>query len=264
MQKKKVLITGCGTGLGKMAAIALAKRGHIVYATTHFEIESQELNQIAKKEHLLLHAFKLDILLQEDREKIRKLDFDTLISNAGISISGSIAEISIDSLKDIFETNVFCNIQLIQIALEKMIQQQNGRIIVLSSLLGRVSMPFMGPYSMTKFSIESFVSALRFELKLLNYPVEVCMIEPGAYATGFNKNSYLKKYDWMEKKSYFKNQLNQLKKQEEKIWNLLESKHFNSIIKIYIKTVEKPRVKVRYTAPFLQGFFIQILRIFGM
>lgn len=88
MKKEKVLITGAGTGLGKSAAFALAKRGHLVYATTQFESEAINLEKEASKYNLNnLKSFKLDIRLKEDREKILNYDFDIIINNAGIGDS---------------------------------------------------------------------------------------------------------------------------------------------------------------------------------
>ena len=67
--KKTILITGAGTGLGKEASIALAKRGHKVYATVRYENEIEDLLKIAKMDKLDIEAFKLDILKKQDREK---------------------------------------------------------------------------------------------------------------------------------------------------------------------------------------------------
>ena len=87
MKKEKILITGAGTGLGKEAALSLARRGHMVYATTRIEKEAKELNDISKEENLDLIAFKLDILNQKDRNILNNLDFNILINNAAIGDS---------------------------------------------------------------------------------------------------------------------------------------------------------------------------------
>lgn len=247
-----------------MAAISLARRGHIVYATTQYENECYKLNNIAKDENLNLESFKLDILLEEDRNKILNIDFDTLINNAAISDSGSVSEIRVDRFENVFETNVFSNIKLTQIAIKKFVKNKYGRIIFISSLAGRIPIPFLAPYCASKFAIEGFATCLRYEMKKLDYAkIEVSIIEPGAYATGFNKENNEKKYTWMKDKSYFKYKINTLKNSEEKIWNLMESKHFSSIIKQYINAVENKHLKHRYTAPKIQAIFIQFCRILG-
>lgn len=261
---KKILITGAGSGLGKMAALALARRGHIVYATTQYENEFIELNKIAHSENLNLQSFKLDILLDEDRNKLLNIDFDTLINNAAIGDSGSISEIKIDRLKNVFETNVFSNIAITQIAIKKFIQNKYGRIIFVSSLADEFPFPFLSPYTSSKASIENFATALKWEMKKIDYAkIEVGIIKPGAYETGFNKISNEKKYTWMQYNSYFKYKINKLKNKEEKIWNFIESNNFSSIINQYIKAVEDNHLKRVYTAPKLQSIFIKICRILG-
>lgn len=262
---KNILITGAGSGLGKMAAIRLAKRGHHVYATTHYENEANTLNEYAKKNNINLESFKLDILLEEDRLKTLKYDIDVLINNAAIGDSGSISEINVDRIENVFETNVFSNIKLTQLVLKNMIKKGNGRVIFLSSLAGKISIPFLAPYASSKFAIEGFVEALRMELKLLkSSKIDIILIEPGAYATGFNKENNDKKYTWMYEESYFKNRLPQLQEKETKIWNFIESKNFNRIVSKYVKAVESKHPKFRYTAPFSQSVLTQIGRIFGM
>lgn len=265
MKKEKVLITGAGTGLGKMASIELARRGHMVYATTKYENEANKLNEIASKENLNLKSFKLDILIKKDIENIKNLDFNILINNAAIGDSGSAAEVNIDRIKKVFETNVFSTLYITQVALEKLIHQKHGKIIFVSSLFGRIPFPFLSPYCASKFSNEAFATSLRKEMKKLdNTNIQVAIIEPGAYPTGFNEQNNGKKFTWMKEKSYFKYLIDDIKKEEEKVFNLLESKNYSPIIKQYIKCVENNKLKLRYTAPKYQAFFIQLGRIFGM
>ncbi len=260
----KILITGAGSGLGREAAISLARRGHKVYATTHYENECDFLNELARKENLELISFKLDILLNEDREILNNIDFDVLINNAAIGDSGSISEIKVDRFENVFETNVFSNIKITQIALRKMIEKRYGKVIFLSSLAGRITIPFLAPYCASKFAIEGFASALRSEMKKLeNTDIQIGIIEPGAYATGFNQENINKKFKWMQYNSYFKYKWQDMKYSEQKYWNLIESQNFSSIVKKYVEAVESKNLKHRYTAPKIQAFFIQMQRIFG-
>jgi len=265
LKNKKVFITGAGSGLGMEAAIELARRGHTVYASTHYENEVEKLKELAKKENLNLVSFKLDILEERDREQIKNYDIDVFIANSAIGDSGSVAEIEIQRIEKVFNTNIFANLKTIQIALQNMIEKHNkGRIIFISSLVGRIPMPFLSPYCASKFAIEGFATCLRKELKKLpEAKIEVGIIEPGAYATGFNKENNEKKYMWMYDKSYFKGVVNNLRTEEEKVWNFLEIKPFNSIINKYVKAVEDKHLKHRYTAVWWQALGIQLARIFG-
>lgn len=266
MNKKAILITGAGSGLGKEAAIELAKRGHKVIATTHYENESITLNEIAEKQKINLTSFKLDILEEQDRLEVLKYDIDVFIANAAIGDSGSVSEVFVSRIEKVFNTNVFSNIKLAQIVLSQMIKNnKTGRIIFLSSLAGRIPMPFLSPYCASKAAIEVFATCLRNELKLLkNVNIEIGIIEPGAYATGFNKENNEKKYKWMKQNSYFIKIVDKIQYYEEKIWNLIEVKQYTSIIKRYIKVVEIKKLKHRYSAPVIQTFVVQLGRIFGM
>ena len=265
MITKKVVITGAGSGLGKEAAIMLSKRGHEVIATTQYEKQAKELNILARDSKLPITSFKLDINDKNDRELLNEIDFDVLINNAAIGDSGSIADIDVNRIEKVFETNVFSNIKVTQIALKKLIEKKRGRVIFLSSLAGLVSMPFLGPYCSSKYAIEGFASSLRKEMKKLDgVNIGVGIIEPGAYATGFNKENNDKKYEWMYKDSYFKYKWKDIKEKETRFWNFIEKKDFNSIIKQYIKAVEDKNVKFSYTAPIMQALTVQIIQFLGI
>ena len=90
--QKTILITGCGSGFGRDSAIALAKRGHRVIATTETEKESAELVELAKANNWAMETFKLDVVNPDDRDKILNYDLDVLVNNAGVGESGSLAE----------------------------------------------------------------------------------------------------------------------------------------------------------------------------
>ena len=261
---KRVLITGAGTGIGRAAAIALSKRGHYVYATTHTEEQAISLNKIAKKKHLSLKSFKLDILSSIDRALVDHLKIDVLINNAAIGDSGSVSEVDVNRYRKTFETNVFSNIELTQRALKNMISNGSGRVIFISSLAGRIIIPFLSPYTATKFAIEAIATSLRKEMKELDQAnIEVSIIEPGTYHTGFNQKNISKQFTWMKNKSYFKDKVKQLKFKQYKYFQLTELKCIKSIVKQYVNVVEDKYLKDRYIAPCYQGTFIQIKRILG-
>jgi len=259
---KTILITGAASGFGKDAAIALAKRGHQIIATTHRDESVVEL----KKEFgdLFLAVFKLDITLKEDRDKILDFDLDVLINNAGIGESGSLAEIPIEKVRTNFETNVFSTLAISQLALTKMMKKQTGTVIFISSLAGRIPLPFLGPYSMTKYALSAGVTMLRSELKKITKTVHIVLIEPGAYHTGFNQKNIAKKYDWMDKGSLFYDKIDELKKEENRQFNLAEIKTTTSLVNKIIKAAEANKPCLRYVAPWWQNLGVRVLRIFGV
>ncbi len=260
---KTILITGCGTGLGNAVAFALAKRGHFVYATTHTFEQAKKINRLNKELNLPLHSFKLDILSTEDRLLIKDLHIDVLINNAAIGDSGSVCEVPIDKFRETFETNVFSTLELTQLALKNMIQKNSGRIIFISSLAGISPIPFLSPYSSTKFALECIASCLNKELKVLKkFNIPIVLIEPGAYATGFNQKNISKQFVWMDKSSYFKKKVRLLKFSQFSYFKLAESTNINSIINKYISAVEDENPKDRYSAPMLQNKYIRLKNTF--
>jgi NAD(P)-dependent dehydrogenase (short-subunit alcohol dehydrogenase family) len=86
---KRVLITGSGSGIGRDAALRLAKRGHTIYATTHTEEQATALNGLGSG----VEAFKVDITDPDDRSRAAVLPVDVLINNAAVGQSGSLAEV---------------------------------------------------------------------------------------------------------------------------------------------------------------------------
>lgn len=128
MKKRQVVcITGAGSGLGKEAVINIAKRGHKVIACVLYKEQIEGLKKIKEKYKLDIEILKLDITNEEDRNKLSNYNIDVFISNAAIADSGSIAEIDIKRIKDVFKVNVFSNIQLTQIVLKNMIEKNKKR-----------------------------------------------------------------------------------------------------------------------------------------
>jgi len=261
--KKTVLITGAGTGIGKDTAYALTKRGHRVIATTETIEQKEKLMLESQDWGKNIEIFKLDITISEDRLIIEKYDVDVLINNAGIGESGSLAEIDFNKVRHNFEINVFCAFELSQLALKKMFANNSGTVIFISSLVGRIAAPFLGPYSMTKFALSSGAEAMRNEIHRVRKNVHVSLIEPGGYHTGFNQKNIAKKYKWMDENSIFYSMIDQIKKEEVRQFKMVEAKSTNSIVKLIVRATEVKRPRLRYSAPRWQAIGIQILRIFG-
>ena len=229
MKCKTILITGAGSGIGKDSAFALARRGHAVIATTETQAQADALAEEASKEDLSFIAYKLDITNEQDRTLILQHDLDVLINNAGIGETGPLAEVPMERIRKNFETNVFSTIAMAQLALTPMIKKGHGTVIVVSSLAGRLPFPFFNPYSMTKFALSGGVAAMRREVHAIAPNVHLSLIEPGAYATGFNQRMFETKYKWMNEESSFFNYIPMLRKNE-KQFARMEQKNTQSIV----------------------------------
>ncbi len=192
---KSVLITGAGSGFGKGTALALAKKGHTVIATTETQDQANELG----KESPQLQVIKLDITNAKDISKVATLNIDVLINNAGAGQTGPIADVPVDRVRHLFEVNVFGTLAITQAVLPQMVARGSGRIIIMSSVAGVMSGPSFGPYSMTKHALEAMGKALRAEIA--GQGIDVTLINPGPYNTGFNDRMANSMWEWFDDKA---------------------------------------------------------------
>jgi short-subunit dehydrogenase len=266
-RQKTILITGAGTGIGRDAVFALAARGHRVIAATFDEAQAADLRaQCAARAGARaagIEVIKLDITASADRESVRRREIDVLINNAGVGDSGSLAEVDVDRIRKVFEVNVFATIELTQVVLAGMIGRSRGTVLFVSSVAGRLPVPFLMPYSMSKFALSAAGAALRSEMDQLGRNIQISLIEPGAIHTGFNQAMTDRKYEWMARQSYFRDQIDRLKASETKSFNFLEARDTGSIVAKIVIAAEARRPKLRYVAPWLQGVGVRIARILG-
>ena len=192
---KSVLITGAGSGFGEGTALALAAKGHQVIATT----ETQDQAIALRKEATQIEVIKLDITSATDIAQVEKLKIDVLINNAGAGQTGPIADVPIDRVRHLFEVNVFGTLAITQAVLPQMVARGSGRIIIMSSVAGVMSGPSFGPYSMTKHALEAMGKALRAEIA--GQGIDVTLINPGPYNTGFNDRMANSMWEWFDDKS---------------------------------------------------------------
>jgi NAD(P)-dependent dehydrogenase (short-subunit alcohol dehydrogenase family) len=180
---KAVLITGCSTGIGRATALRLAKAGHTVYATARRQGAMQELGAAGCK------LLDLDVCDEAAiRAAVGKVEAEqgavgVLINNAGYGSEGPIEEVPMAEVRRQFETNVFGLTTLTKLALPGMRRQGWGKIVNLSSMGGRLTLPGGGFYHATKYAVEAISDALRFEVR--GFGIDVIIIEPGPIKTEF-------------------------------------------------------------------------------
>jgi short-subunit dehydrogenase len=254
-----ILITGCKGGIGLDAAQRLAARGHTVYATVHSESAVGEVKSSFGTNDKKVTVEKIDITNAADREKAGKWDIDILINNAAIGDSGPLAEIDIERIKRVLDVNIFATLELTRQFIPAMAQKKRGRIIFIGSMAGLMPTPFLAPYGMSKFALESMAFALRTELKPLG--IDIVMVNPGGYNTGFNQKNIGRKYEWLDSSVLYKGRLDEIKKAESMIIRS-ELQDTASIARQIVKAVEDKKPKRRYVAPLWQWWLIPLLREF--
>jgi short-subunit dehydrogenase len=192
MEPKTILITGATAGIGRFTALHLAKKGHRVIATGRNEKALSELKTAATGS---LDTIRLDVT---DSESIAQAKgavdaltcgrgVDVLVNNAGYGILGPTALITDADMRAQYETNVFGLMAVTRAFLPQMMQRGSGRVVNVSSIGGRITIPLFGVYNSTKYAVESLSDALRVELA--PFGIHVSLIEPGYIATSFTERS---------------------------------------------------------------------------
>jgi NAD(P)-dependent dehydrogenase (short-subunit alcohol dehydrogenase family) len=198
MTKKRILISGAGSGFGELAAIGLATAGHDVIVGAQIWPQVTQLRLKAEQLGLkTLRVEKLDILDAYDVRHASKWDIDILVNNAAIGISGPLSEIPLELLRRSFETNFFAPLTLTQSVVRKLIAEKRpGKIVFVSSIGGLIAVPFGGPYATTKHALEALAGSMKAELE--PFGIQVQMINPGGYLTGFNETEAESSSHWMD------------------------------------------------------------------
>ena len=189
-----IMITGAGSGLNNGAAIELARRGHDVIACVENYPQLRALDIQARDQDIVLRIEKLDVTHEGDRKRAASWDIDVLVNGAGIIEGGAIVDIPDENMRRQFEVNVFGPVQLTQGIARKMVARRSGKIIFMSSVVGILSGPFVGAYGASKHALEAIAETMAMELQ--EFDVQVAVINPGPYLTGFNDAGFLVPKTW--------------------------------------------------------------------
>lgn len=185
---KTVLITGASTGFGRASAEYFQQQGWQVVATMRNTDKAEGLNELDNVLVTELDVTKPDTI----QSAVAKTEetfgtIDVLVNNAGYGTVGVFEAASDETIRNQFEANVFGLMNVTKAVLPNMRQAQSGVIINLSSIAGRVSMPYFSLYNASKYAVEGLSESLQYELA--PFGIKLKVIEPGAYATDFGGRS---------------------------------------------------------------------------
>jgi len=187
MTFKTILITGCSSGIGYDAAVALKNRGHQVIASAR---NSADVSRLTEQGLTCLQLDLADsVSIQQAVKQLLKLTggrCDALFNNGAFGQPGAVEDLSRDALRYQFETNLFGTHELTNLLIPVMREQGQGRIIYNSSVLGLVAMRYRGAYNASKFALEGLADTLRLELH--GTGIHISLIEPGPILTHFSSN----------------------------------------------------------------------------
>ncbi|NAY93481.1 SDR family NAD(P)-dependent oxidoreductase [Muricauda sp. JGD-17] len=190
--KRTVVITGSSSGFGYLTTLDLARKGYKVWATmrnsgTKNASKKEELFNIAMEENLAISVIDMDVnddaSVSKAIQSIIEVDgkIDHLINNAGYMFVGITEAYSIEQAKEQFETNFFGILRTTNAVLPHMRKQEDGLIVNVTSLAGRLAFPYFGIYCASKHAVEAYSQSLRYEVA--PFGVEVSIVEPGPFGT---------------------------------------------------------------------------------
>jgi len=188
--KGVVLITGASSGIGRACVIHLARRGYYAIGTTRrspSELQAELREEIGKAGSCEIIGLDVDVgktvVAAVDGIVDRRGRLDAMVNCAGFGIAGAVEDTSDAEALAILETNLLGTLRVCRAALPILRRQGSGTIVNISSIGGRIGLPFQGLYSATKFAVEGLTEALRMEVR--PFGVHVALVEPGDFCTGF-------------------------------------------------------------------------------
>jgi NAD(P)-dependent dehydrogenase (short-subunit alcohol dehydrogenase family) len=205
MSAKTVLITGASRGIGRATARRFLDEEWVVYATAR---NPADVETLGDHEHGRIAT--LDVTDAGDVERVTERivedegRLDCLVNNAGYGQHGAVEDVPIGDLHRQFDVNLYGPHRLIRRVLPQMREQDDGTIVNVSSVQGRIALPGTAPYSSSKHALEAMSDALRGEVA--DFGVDVVLVEPGPVATDFQErvqdelpeeNRTLHAYGWL-------------------------------------------------------------------
>lgn len=189
-----ILVTGAGTGIGKLSAQALAEAGHIVYATMR-DIEGRnrpradELRALAAQRNIALYPLELDVLSQASADAAAAAivhaqgRIDVVMQNAGHLVTGPTEAFTPEEIVKVFDTNVLGAQRVNRAVLPYLRTQEAGLMLWISSTTTKGGFPpFLGPYGAAKAVMDSLAVTLAYEL--VRFGIETSIVVPGAFTQG--------------------------------------------------------------------------------
>jgi len=185
---KKILITGASSGFGELTTRTLLSGGHTVAASMR-DISGRNKHAADALAAAGAHLVEIDVTDDDSvaagvRQAIDLAGgMDVLINNAGIGVLGLQEAFAPEDWHRLFEINVFGVQRMNRAILPYFRKQHSGLLLHVSSLLGRMTIPFYGPYNASKWALEALAENYRTELSA--FGVDSCIVEPGGFPTSF-------------------------------------------------------------------------------
>jgi NAD(P)-dependent dehydrogenase (short-subunit alcohol dehydrogenase family) len=183
-----ILVTGCSSGIGRATALEASGRGHRVFASARHLADLTDLGRPTG-----LSTLRIDVTDAESIRaavaEIRRLAgrLDALVNNAGFAQYGAAEEVTAEQWRAQFDANLFGTIEMTRAALPLMRESGGGTIVMVSSVGGRLVVPFAAPYCASKHALEAVADALRVEVG--SFGIRTVVVEPGPIESRFDERA---------------------------------------------------------------------------
>ncbi len=258
MEKKVVLITGASSGFGFELAKRLGELNHVVYGVARRKDKLKEL------ENFGVNIGVCDVQKVEDVKNVVNTilmehgKIDVVYCNAGYGHYNTIEDTSVEEVKKQLDVNVLGVHRVVREVLPFMREMRSGRIVITTSLVANVSIPFGGWYAASKHALDAMANALRMETKDLG--IDIVTIEPGRVTTGFGEVSYEFLKDEYVSEDYlpFKNHY-------DKFMRKIENNHpsMNSTVNAMVKAGLSKEPKINYKTTYDSVLLSNFRKILG-
>jgi NAD(P)-dependent dehydrogenase (short-subunit alcohol dehydrogenase family) len=200
-EQRKILITGASSGFGLEGSKALAARGHLVFASMRGVTgknagAAADLRRFAEERKASLEVVELDVTsdasVAQGVERVLSRAggrLDTLVNNAGVGTWGLQEAFTPEQVRALFDVNVVGILRVNRAVLPSMRRAGKGHVVYVSSGLGRIQLPFLGPYTASKHAVEAIAEIGSYELAPMG--IDTTILQPGAYGTAFLSHSVL-------------------------------------------------------------------------
>ena len=180
-----VIVTGASTGIGAACALHLDRLGFRVFAAVRKPEDGEALacragGRLQVIQLDVTNAASIDAAIRQVAAAVGEAGLAGLVNNAGIGVTGPVEAVSLSEWRRQFDVNFLGALAMTQACLP-WLRRGRGRVINMSSIAGRATMPYMSPYAASKHALEAMSDALRIELQ--PFGVHVAVVEPGAIAT---------------------------------------------------------------------------------
>ena len=262
MSRKNLLVTGCSSGIGRTAALGLKARGYRVFATARKPEDIEQLQQSGLDALFLDYADSASVqrafeqVMQESGGRLYGL-----FNNGAYGQPGAVEDLTRETLRKQFESNIFGWHELTRLVIPVMREQGEGRIVHNSSVLGLAAMPFRGAYNASKFAIEGLSDTLRLELN--DTHIHVSLVEPGPVLSHFRANALvaMQKYVDIESSVHRERYLSVLERLNKEGAAVPFTLPPEAVLKKVIYALEARKPKARYYVTFPTYLFGYLKRL---